>query len=977
MLKTRNFCFSLPYSTAPLTTLLDAVDCKYMLYAENSRSENAVSRIEGVVVFCSPRTLSGVMKSIPGSVVQIAGDIQECISNCKQLGDFTELGVMPLTQNEKGKRKAEMHNLRSKTEKGIPLKKKMRTNRQDLEQIGTCSNEPQQAPVLLTVSREVVPPLPLTEVAIACLPVKNWLVYAHWILDVLNIPFFNITSYNSKQLTLNVPGRELQYYFNFHSTWLRSSSGHIYFNYKLSASAMTGCGLDRIQPNEYFKDTHITTFDLQSDISCVMFQADCGMGKTQFGISSLIQKHKAAGHSILLPTENVSLSFFLKDKFPEFSHYRLDKEKGAFKSPFLICQFESLCKLERLYDVTIIDECTSFLMHATSPTMKERSEHCLSVLGNHLKNSAYLYGVDADILPYTVDLLKEWRSRDPPYIIQYTHKPLSHNCVYLALTKKELQLSLVHSLQVGENCVLVLQTIKASEEWFNFFSDKVSSIILINKNGATSLVNGVLKFQNSTKERELLLRNPDQHFPFCQLFIYTPCIKTGVSFEKHHFNRLYAIASRKSSTAREFQQGLLRMRNISSNKYILHLGNTFTGDSKNKSCSLKSIKTQMGTNYFLANSKFNPNGLRSLNKTGILKESCFDQFTSDLVALGPWESLQSEKHFGVSLIAYLCFERGFSFKYLHEMEDLSEFEKDLQDNLNPLNVLPLTSSRIHSHEFREKILQAPNIPVRSRYYELIRKKTSNTITEEELAQLTRYQFKRSLGLHDAEDHIITSEFLEMYLSQVVWIQKLRLLLPQEYSNEGQIKRLSGLHQHFQNFIHKHLRDLEKKADNIQLSAIQTTAYKTLKVNPEHIKAISAHALLNKMGFEWFGDQKKIDGITIDDLWRTKGFKWYISNIETARKLFDLSNVRGKISEESTRKQFLGFINTILFQGIGVRIRNLGKGTGQRNYFCLQFDAPFIIPKTGRCSCDKFQHVQDGALLVLRPLHLSSFNYLHL
>jgi hypothetical protein len=199
----------------------------------------------------------------------------------------------------------------------------------------------------------------------------------------------------------------------------------------------------------------------------------------------------------------------------------------------------------------------------------------------------------------------------------------------------------------------------------------VASITLINRNGATSLADGVLKFRDSIQQRDLLLSNPYQNFPFCKLFIYTPCIKTGVSFERHHFHRLYAIASKKSSTAREFQQGLLRMRNISSSKYILCLGNTFIGDLKTKSCSLENVKKQKASNYFLAASRFNPSTLRSLNKTDILKESGFDQSTSDLIALGPWENLQSEKHFGVSLIAYLCFERGFSFRYLHQLENVN------------------------------------------------------------------------------------------------------------------------------------------------------------------------------------------------------------------------------------------------------------------------------------------------------------------
>ena len=964
MVKTRNFCFSLPHNSAAVA-LLETISRKYILYAKSSRSEQTGSVIQGVVVFCSPRTLSGVIKSIPGSVVQIAGDIQECISKCKQLGDFTELGVMPLTQHEKGKRKAEMHSLRSVTKRGKHNKEK-NTKIQDIQQIEACDTEQQG---LLAVSREAIPPLLLSEAA--CFTPNDWLTYANWILDVLKIPLFNITKYNFKQLTLTVPGSELQYYFNFRSTWLKSSSGHIYFNYKLSTSAMNGCGLHRTQPNEYFKDPNITTFDLQSDISCILFQADCGMGKTQFGLRSLIQKHKAAGHSILLPTENTSLSFFLKEKFPEFSHYRLDKDKGAFKSPLLICQFESLYKLERLYDVTIIDECTSFIMHTASPTMKDRFEYCLAVLGNHLKNSTYLYGVDADILPPVVDLFRKWRSHDPPYLVQYTHKPLSHNNVYLALTKKQLLQSLLHSLQSGDNCVLVLQTIKDGEQLFRYFSDKVASIILINRNGATSLVDGVLKFKDSMQQRDLLLGDPDQHFPFCKLFIYTPSIKTGVSFEKHHFNRLYAIASKKSSTAREFQQGLLRMRNISSNKYILHLGNTFIGDLKAESRNLESIRTQKAANYFLAASKFNPNGLHSLNKTNILKESCFDQPTSDLIALGSWETLQSERHFGVSLIAYLCFERGFSFKYLHQMENGNVMGNDLQNIYFPMDFVTRSWTGADSVEFLKRVLQAPNITTQ-KSFELIRKEKNHVITDKEQAQLGRYQFKKYLALQDDDDHIITLQFLETYFSWGAYIHKLQCLFPIECSNEGQVKKLSGAHHYFKNIIEKNVQCLEQKGDNEHLSDIQTTAYKT-KVHALHIKANAAHSLLHNMGFEWFGDQTKIEGADLDRLWSTKGFKWYKSNIKTARVIFDIAPVRGRIEEESTRKQYLGFINTILFQGIGVKIKSLGKGTVQRNYFCLNFEIPFMIPNTGRCFCDKFQHVQDEDLLVLKPHPLSIFS----
>ena len=76
---------------------------------------------------------------------------------------------------------------------------------------------------------------------------------------------------------------------------------------------------------------------------------------------------------------------------------------------------------------------------------------------------------------------------------------------------------------------------------------------------------------------------------------------------------------------------------------------------------------------------------------------------------------------------------------------------------------------------------------------------------------------------------------------------------------------------------------------------------------------AAHALLISMGFEWFGDQIHIDGIMLD-----------FHKKKTAQGIFNLSHVQGRIEEESTRKQFLRFVNTILSEGLELQIETLGK-----------------------------------------------------
>ena len=964
MSKHRNFVFCRCLDQDD-THFLNTIDCKYIVYTQNFDCLGSCV-VQGVVVFTCQRTLSSVMKSMPGYDVNTVIEVQNALDECKQTNDFSERGIAPLSNKQKSKKRAELWNLRSISERASSLYIKPPIRMMDVESMIIS----EQSCVLMTVNNSVVPPLQVPEIEVPSIVSNNWVCYARWVLSVLNAPSFNVTKCTSKKVTLTVTNRNNQEFdFFFASTWLTSNCGRIFFNYKLSKSAVEGSGLCRIQPNEFIDDACISTFDLDCDISCIMFQADCGMGKTQYGMRSLIKKHKAIGHSILLPTENTSLSLFLKKLFPEFSHYEIDKEEGAYDSCYLICQFESIHNLKKMYDVVIIDECTSFFMHASSKTMEQRLDSCLAIIGNHLKYSSHVYAIDADVSPRIVSWLMEWRPHDPPYLVQYTHKPLSNKCLYLSRTKKDLLSSLTRSLRNGDNCVLVLQTIKESEKLLQYFYDKASSILLLNKNGATNITNGILQFQNSAEQKKSFLTDPDVYFPFCQLFIYTPCIKTGVSFEKPHFHKLYAIASKKSSPVREFQQGLLRVRDISSNKYILHLGDTFIGGMQTEWYNLENIKRKNASNYFLAASQFNPYGLRSLNKTDILTQSEFDQFTSNFIAFGQHEMLESERNFGVTLISYLCKERGFSFSYLHQLE--TETAMDFQDEDNShgedLFSLPVQNSlKSTSDDFVRRVHKATNISAEI-MYKLQRKERFGTITDAEMAQISRYQFKKDVNISDDEDSVLTMQFLKMYLHKGTYVKRLQHLLPSTYSTEGQTQKLSSIHNFYKGLLGKKLQELKENAHNLLSFNIQSTALKA-KVDAVHVRMNAAHVLLFSMGFQWFGDTKEIDGIMLDIQWRNKGFKWYKKNINSAQKIFELSHVRGKIEEESTRKQFLGFVNTILSQGIGVKIKNLGKGTVQRNYFSLCFEVPFIIPGIGRCRADTFEHVHTELLLVLKQFH---------
>ena len=81
---------------------------------------------------------------------------------------------------------------------------------------------------------------------------------------------------------------------------------------------------------------------------------------------------------------------------------------------------------------------------------------------------------------------------------------------------------------------------------FDNFYTMVSFILMINKNSATYFRSGELLFQNDAPAKEKLMMDAESYLDFCKLLLYKPCIKTGVSIQKSHFNTSYAIASQKS-----------------------------------------------------------------------------------------------------------------------------------------------------------------------------------------------------------------------------------------------------------------------------------------------------------------------------------------------------------------------------------------------------------------------------------------------
>lgn len=99
MSKFRNFTFT--FNNYPDTSLVDGLECKYIIYGKEV-GKSGTPHLQGVVVFNCQKSEKAVRSLLPGCHVEAARDIQAAILYCRKDGDVTERGISPKTSVEKG-----------------------------------------------------------------------------------------------------------------------------------------------------------------------------------------------------------------------------------------------------------------------------------------------------------------------------------------------------------------------------------------------------------------------------------------------------------------------------------------------------------------------------------------------------------------------------------------------------------------------------------------------------------------------------------------------------------------------------------------------------------------------------------------------------------------------------------------------------------------------------------------------------------
>lgn len=95
----RNYCFT--FNNYPDTSLVDGLECRYIIYGKEV-GESGTPHLQGFVSFKQAKSISAVIKLLPGCHVEITKDIQASVTYCKKEGVYTERGQPLMSPKDKG-----------------------------------------------------------------------------------------------------------------------------------------------------------------------------------------------------------------------------------------------------------------------------------------------------------------------------------------------------------------------------------------------------------------------------------------------------------------------------------------------------------------------------------------------------------------------------------------------------------------------------------------------------------------------------------------------------------------------------------------------------------------------------------------------------------------------------------------------------------------------------------------------------------
>ena len=503
---------------------------------------------------------------------------------------------------------------------------------------------------------------------------------------------------------------------------------------------------DTIQYNKQVNQIEDTNETIQQFINTdkqnLFISSKWSTGKTHHIIQKLIEHYQSG---IVLITESNTLNTKLKTDFQKFhfkSHQDNTKEELENNNTInVVSSIQSINKISKFNPkIIILDEYES-VMNAFGNDITFNSAYTTSfksfqILKSLINQSNKVIYLDADISKSKMDLIQQIDNK-PIYSIKNTQNPFSQYQFFIHLDKNKMFQKILDNINnnqkiacgfgINQDAIILYNQIK--QEYPN------KNILLINSYGI-SIRSGFEEYTNRNIDEdgnnfkmEFISNLEDNIIKYnIDCWIYTPSIKTGISFNQEYFDNTFCYCTSNSIVSQEFLQMVFRVRrnklkqiNLSLS-YYTHIKNNYD------------INTIYQQNKDF-NQLNNDNNTRVDNLNNIIIQNLDDNF-SLLQAINKKNEKDSFCSFNQQFIKLLK---------IHNLNFQFVFDEDYQSNLKDL--LFNTKQNLMNNEILE-FIETPLISIQE--YKRI-KDNLNTCSPNELLQYKKFHFFKILFNVNLED----------------------------------------------------------------------------------------------------------------------------------------------------------------------------------------------------------------------------------
>lgn len=449
---------------------------------------------------------------------------------------------------------------------------------------------------------------------------------------------------------------------------------------------------------DIYEENHMKSYHFNDGIDTIMVDAGMGMGKTK-QLHNLINYYK--DKKIVIVSFRKTLDREYTRNFEGFMLYE-NITMSTYDTDFydkMVVQIDSFYKVRGKIDLLILDEFSYTVMH-----LIHRAKHREAVYNTLL---TYIRDLNNKIIVMDAlmdDFMIKWFYHQKRKI-QYVHnKYKRHNNIKIINYENKVGIftdDIIKNLK--NNKKLIIPT-----NCKNFLKTLKNKII-------KNLPNIKYKFLDADNSDDINLENWNEY----NIVGYTPTIVAGISYEKIHFDKIFAYFTNNSSCAEMSLQQLFRVRNLNDNDINICIENK---DSSKYLTKVEDIKQ-----YIIDRNSCLIDGVMGVKISNIYKEVIQDSYFY-LYLNCQIKDFKSRNEYENVLINLLKKQGITNIKKIKENDTEKDktFRKEMRDN-----------SKVQNEEIINDVIKAEEID--DDKYEILKNKINLTYNEKNMIKKKNFR----------------------------------------------------------------------------------------------------------------------------------------------------------------------------------------------------------------------------------------------